>query len=68
MMPRMHDLDDLVSLGNIAKRFNLKSSAVVKNWVDRYPDFPDPLIRLGNFPIYSMRQVLYWHANKWPRR
>jgi hypothetical protein len=68
MMPRMHDLDDLVGLIEIAKRLDQKSSAVVRNWIDRYSDFPKPLMRASNTPIYSMRQVLYWHANKWPKR
>ncbi len=57
------DLDDLVAASDIADLFARGKSAV-SNWVDRYPDFPQPVVVVarGMTKLWSRKAVLDWHA------
>jgi len=63
------ELSDLVGVGDLAKELG-ESKATIVNWSRRYNDFPQPLARISNGPVYSRQQVTEWRAshewNDWP--
>lgn len=67
MAGRSWDLDDLVTVSDLAAEFGV-TRAAVGNWPLRHPDFPAPLITVacGHTAIYSLRQVRAWYdAKNW---
>lgn len=63
------ELDDLVGVGDLANELG-ESKATISNWSSRYADFPKPLARISNGPVYSREQVTEWRMthewNDWP--
>lgn len=63
------EMNDLVGVGDLAKELG-ESKATIVNWSRRYPDFPKPLARISNGPVYSRQQVTEWRTNHewndWP--
>lgn len=57
------EIEDLTSVSELARQFGVSRQAV-DSWAKTNADFPAPLVRLGNWPIYSRRQVTEWHATK----
>lgn len=57
------DLDDLAATGDLAREFEVSASTVVA-WINRYPTFPAPLVRLSNGALYSKRAVRLWHDSR----
>lgn len=57
----MWDLKDLTSGAELARTFKV-SRAAIGMWAVRYPDFPAPLVRIGNIPLYSSKQVRAWRT------
>lgn len=53
------NLNDLTTGAELARVFKV-SRAAINMWAVRYPDFPAPLVRLGNIPLYSRKQVRAW--------
>jgi hypothetical protein len=66
-MSRPWDLDDIVTVTDIAAELGYKRAAV-GNWATRHPDFPEPLttVACGHTAVYSLRQVRAWYdARDW---
>lgn len=61
----MWDLDDIVSMSDLAAEFGT-SRATPANWPARFPDFPKPLtsVACGQTYLYSLAQVRAWHDSK----
>ena len=61
-MPHYYDLDELVTLSDIAKMFNVTNSAV-SNWQARYPDsFPMPVKEWNlNCKLWDRRTIQRWY-------
>lgn len=55
-----------ISVATIAAELDV-APRTVHGWVERYPDFPEPVLdnRLGRF--YDLKQVKTWHAEKQPK-
>ena len=60
---RMWDLDDLASVGDLAREWGVRNSAVT-NWHNRHADFPAPLATLSTGPVFSRRQVRAWQNTR----
>ncbi len=59
------NLDDLVSIGDIATRCKA-SRSTVSNWQVRYRDFPQPLAHVsnGHIALFSWKAVADWYDRK----
>lgn len=57
------DTDDLIASADIADMLGVGPPAV-NNWVQRHPDFPQPVLRVsrGAIPLYDRNQVVEWAA------
>lgn len=55
----MTDIEDVVTLGQLADELNLRRSAVT-NWADRYLNFPQPVGHFGKARVYSRTAVIAW--------
>ena len=51
--------DDIVGLAEIAEYTHVSTPAV-KNWINRYIDFPKPIRKLKCGPLFNMQEVLIW--------
>ncbi len=60
---KMWDLHDLVTGAEFAQACGVSRAAVCM-WAQRYPDFPAPVIVVGNAPLYSKLQVTKWRADR----
>jgi hypothetical protein len=60
---RRWDLDDLASVGDLAREWGV-GKAAVSNWHYRHDDFPTPLVVLSTGPVFSRRQVRVWRENR----
>lgn len=62
------DLDDIVSLGDLANLFGVGQGAV-SNWKKRYDDFPRPVKVVGRtIELYSRSAVIdWWRMKFYPR-
>lgn len=58
-MGRSVDVDDLVSVSEIAAMAGVSSSAV-SNWSRRHTDFPKPVVTLGGRHAYLRPEVERW--------
>lgn len=56
----LHDLDDIITVGGIAKLVGMSPPAV-SNWRHRYPDFPKPLIDTPS-PLFSREEFIAWYV------
>lgn len=54
----MWDLDDLVNQATIKEKTGF-SKQVVSRWIQA-PDFPDPVLVMGYWVLYSWNQVEDW--------
>lgn len=61
------ELDDLVDQSKIAARFHTSRSAV-NNWTVRHSDFPLPVARFGNVPVYLLTDVTQWYIRCFGRK
>ena len=61
-MGRRVDVDDLVTAGQIAERLDLAFAETVYNWVNRYPEFPDPAWHVGRIRLWLWTEVRAWAA------
>jgi hypothetical protein len=61
--PRMWDLNDIASVGDLAARYGV-GSPTVSNWAARCADFPKPLRVTSGGKLYSIRQVAQWHEGR----
>jgi len=59
-MGRRVDVDDLVTAGQIAERLGLAFAETVYNWVNRYPEFPDPVWHVGRIRLWLWSEVRAW--------
>jgi hypothetical protein len=59
--PRLVDVDDLCTVGDIARMAGVRNTAV-SNWITRHDDFPQPLRvwGAGHFKVYSWQEVREW--------
>jgi hypothetical protein len=57
------DLNDLASTGDLAAEHNVRNSTI-SNWINRYDDFPQPLVTLAIGAVYSRRQVRQWYDGR----
>lgn len=64
-MSRLWDLDDLVTVSDLAAEFGVGRAAVC-NWAVRYDDFPEALttVSCGYAALYSLRAVCTWHDDR----
>jgi len=59
-MTKLHDLEDLVGVSDIAD-FAGVGKAAVSNWTERDLGFPEPLLVISkSIPIYSRLEVALW--------
>lgn len=62
-MGRRLDIDQLVGAAEIAERLGLKTRQSIHVWRQRYPDFPEPVLKL------SMGNVWNWHdVERWAKK
>lgn len=63
---RARQQEQAVSAATIAETFSV-GARTVHRWVEKYPDFPEPVLenQLGRF--YDLEQVKAWHEKKQPR-
>jgi hypothetical protein len=54
------ELEQLVAQVDIAQRMHVSNRAV-NNWTVRFNDFPKPIVRFGNTPVYYWPDVVQWH-------
>ncbi len=59
---RKVDVDDLVSLAEIAERLNLTSREAVRSWRQRFSDFPQPVAKLAGVHVYAWSDIERWAA------
>lgn len=59
----MIDPLDLAGVSEIAEELGVRAN-VVSNWIKRHPDFPRPLVTLKMGPIFSLKAVKAWHAER----
>jgi len=56
------DVDDLVSAGEIAARFGFNDRNLAHSWLQRYSDFPRPVVRLAIGNVWLLSDVDHWAA------
>lgn len=54
-------VQDLVGVKEIANNAGVSTPAVI-NWINRYSDFPPPVVTLGCGPIFQWPQIEKWLA------
>ena len=59
-MGRKVDLDELVGTVEIAARLGVKRPQVVHDWRRRYPEFPQPVRRFGQYDVWLWPEVAAW--------
>ena len=59
-MGRRLDVDKLVGTAEIASRLGIKNSETVHDWRRRYPEFPQPVVRLRVGLIWYWPDVERW--------
>ena len=59
-MGRRLDVDQLVGASEIAKRLGLKTRQSVHVWRQRYPDFPEPALRLDMGLVWNWPDIERW--------
>jgi predicted DNA-binding transcriptional regulator AlpA len=58
------DTDDLIDSAEVADIVGLGSPNAVRVYVDRYPDFPQPVIRKGRALLWRRSDVEAWAATR----
>ena len=53
-------MDQLVGVTEIAERLGARSPARVHDWRRRYPDFPEPVAKLGMGLLWNWPDVERW--------
>jgi len=62
-MGRRVDAEQLVGAAEIARRLHVRRPQVVHTWRRRFPDFPEPVVRL------DLGLVWYWpDVERWAKR
>jgi len=56
---------ELVGVAELATHYNT-STSTVSNWVYRYEDFPEPVVRLRMGPVWVLGDVEAWMERRWP--
>lgn len=54
------DTDDLIDSAEVAEIVNISSAKVVRVYMDRYPDFPQPVIRKARALLWRRTDVEAW--------
>jgi hypothetical protein len=57
---RRLDVEQLVGASEIAKRLGVKQRQAVHVWRQRYPDFPEPVLRLDMGLVWNWPEVERW--------
>jgi len=52
--------DELVGTAEIADRLGLAHSTTVHSWRNRYPDFPQPVSRIGPAYVWRWSDIEAW--------
>jgi transposase len=55
--------DDLIGLGEIADMAGVRKN-VASNWINRYDDFPKPVLQRKMGTLYDVNQVRDWLRSK----
>jgi glutathione-regulated potassium-efflux system ancillary protein KefG len=58
------DTDDLIDSTEVAEIVGLASANAVRVYVDRYDDFPQPVIRKGRNVLWSRKEVQLWATRR----
>ncbi len=53
-------MDQLVDAGEIADRLGVSGRQVVQNWVHRYEDFPEPVVRRTRAVLWYWPDIKTW--------
>ncbi|HVF74596.1 MAG TPA: hypothetical protein VM938_06065 [Acidimicrobiales bacterium] len=59
-MGRKVDADDIVGTQEIADRLAVARSAVIHDWLRRYPDFPKPIAFVGRQRLWNWPDIAAW--------
>ena len=59
-MGRRLDIDQLVGAAEIATRLGLKTRQSIHVWRQRYPDFPEPVLKLSMGKVWNWPDVERW--------
>ena len=59
-MGRRLDIDQLVGAAEIAERLGLKTRQSIHVWRQRYPDFPEPVLKLSMGNVWNWPDVERW--------
>jgi predicted DNA-binding transcriptional regulator AlpA len=57
---RKVDVDQLVDAAEIADRLGVSGRQVVQNWMHRYDDFPEPVVRRTRAVLWYWPDVKKW--------
>lgn len=52
--------DLLVSANGIARELHLADPSVVRHWIKRHPDFPQPVFAEGRVRVWYLPEVRAW--------
>ncbi|MGO9874649.1 MAG: hypothetical protein ACLPVY_12710 [Acidimicrobiia bacterium] len=59
-MGRRLDVDQLVGVTEIADRLGVAAAARVHDWRRRYPDFPEPVLKLAMGLLWNWPEIERW--------